>query len=126
MLPLSPLRFSTIENSILRTFEILKILRFFHLAHLEMVRSSIASIFKKSISFLMIFIKPKRCATSVRSFWRRFRALSSVMCQKTKVSVLEKRPYCRPLTLKPGSDAPGACLRRTPHRKSAFFSKTRV
>ena len=91
MLPQSPLRFSTMENPILRTFEILKMLRCFHLAHLEMIRSSIESIFRKSISFLMIFIKPKRCATSVRSFWRRFRALSSVMCQKTNVSVFEKK-----------------------------------
>ena len=33
----------------------------------------------------------KRCATSVRSFWRRYRAEISAMCQKTKVSVLSTR-----------------------------------
>ena len=38
------------------------------------------------------FLKQKRCATSVRSFWRRYRAEISAMCQKTKVSVFEKRP----------------------------------
>ena len=32
----------------------------------------------------------ERCATSVRSFWRRYRAEISAMCQKTKVSILRK------------------------------------
>ena len=41
--------------------------------------------------FLCIFWKQKRCAASVRSFWRRYRAEISAMCQKTKVSVFEKR-----------------------------------
>ena len=41
--------------------------------------------------FLLVFWKQKRCATSVRSFWRRYRAEISAMCQKTKVSVFEKR-----------------------------------
>ena len=126
MLPLSPLRISTIENPILRTFKIFKILRFLDLTHLEINGGPIEPIFRKFIAFCLVFMKPKRCATSVRSFSRWYRALNSAMCQKTKVSVLEKRPYFRTLTLKPGSDAPGACLRRTPHRKLTFFSKTRV
>ena len=33
-----------------------------------------------------------------------------------------KKCYFRTPNLKPGCDAPGACLRRTPHRK-LFFSK---
>ena len=37
------------------------------------------------------FMHIKRCATSVRSFWRRYRAEISAMCQKMKVSVFEKR-----------------------------------
>ena len=41
--------------------------------------------------FLMILTNPKRCGTSVRSFSTHFRAEISVMCQKTKVSVLWKR-----------------------------------
>ena len=41
--------------------------------------------------FLCVFWKQKRCATSVRSFWRRYRAEISAMCQKTKVSVFEKK-----------------------------------
>ena len=40
--------------------------------------------------FCEFFWKQKRCATSVRSFWRRYRAEISAMCQKTKVSVFEK------------------------------------
>ena len=35
----------------------------------------------------------KRCATSVRSFWRRYRAEISAMCQKTKVSVFLMRVF---------------------------------
>ncbi len=35
----------------------------------------------------VVFWKQKRCATSVRSFWRRYRAEISAVCQKTKVSV---------------------------------------
>ena len=53
--------------------------------------------------FLMISWKQKRCATSVRSFWRQYRAEISTMCQKTKVFVLGKnrklpwKKYARPL-----------------------------
>ena len=47
-------------------------------------------IFKLCIC-LMILRTLKRCATSVRSFWRRYSAEISAMCQKTKVSVFEKR-----------------------------------
>ena len=39
------------------------------------------------IVFLCVIWKQKRCATSVRSFWRRYRAEISAMCQKTKVFV---------------------------------------
>ena len=42
--------------------------------------------------FFVVLGKQKRCAASVRSFWRRYRAEISAMCQKTKVSVFEKRP----------------------------------
>ena len=70
--------------------------------------------------FLMILTNPKRCGTSVRSFSTHFRAEISVMCQKTKVSVLWKRLF---FTFKPGSDVPARCLRRTPHRKCVFFLK---
>ena len=70
--------------------------------------------------FLMILTNPKRCGTSVRSFSTHFRAEISVMCQKTKVSVLWKRLF---FTLKPGSDAPAGCLRRTPHQKRVPFFK---
>ena len=38
--------------------------------------------------FFVVFWKQKRCATSVRSFWRRYRAEISAMCQKMKVFVL--------------------------------------
>ena len=69
--------------------------------------------------FLMILTNPKRCGTSVRSFSTHFRAEISVMCQKTKVYVLWERHIF--FTLKPGSDAPAGCLRRTPHQKSALF-----
>ena len=41
--------------------------------------------------FLMILTNPKRCGTPVRSFSTKFRAEISVMCQKTKVSVLWKK-----------------------------------
>ena len=40
--------------------------------------------------FWLFFWKQKRCAASVRSFWRRYRAEISAMCQKTKVSVLRR------------------------------------
>ena len=46
----------------------------------------------KIMLFFDDFKHIKRCATSVRSFWRRYRAEISAMCQKTKVSVFEKRP----------------------------------
>ena len=46
---------------------------------------------ESKLCFLCVFWKQKRCATSVRSFWRRYRAEISAMCQKTKVSVFEKR-----------------------------------
>ena len=50
---------------------------------------------RSQIVFLFIFGKQKRCAASVRSFWRRYRAEISVMCQKTKVSVLgEMSKFC--------------------------------
>ena len=68
----------------------------------------------------MILTNPKRCGTSVPSFSTYFRAEISVMCQKTKVSVLRKRFF---FTLKPRSDTPAGCLRRTPHRKCVFFLK---
>ena len=42
--------------------------------------------------FWLFFGKQKRCGTSVRSFSTKFRAEISAMCQKTKVSVFEKRP----------------------------------
>ena len=45
---------------------------------------------ESKLCFLCVFWKQKRCATSVRSFWRRYRAEISAMCQKTKVSVLRK------------------------------------
>ena len=45
---------------------------------------------ESKLCFLCVFWKQKRCATSVRSFWRRYRAEISAMCQKTKVSVFEK------------------------------------
>ena len=45
------------------------------------------------IVFLCVFWKQKRCATSVRSFWRRYRAEISAMCQKTKVSVFETKVF---------------------------------
>ena len=45
---------------------------------------------ESKLCFLCVFLKQKRCATSVRSFWWRYRAEISVMCQKTKVSVLRK------------------------------------
>ena len=45
---------------------------------------------ESKLCFLCIFWKQKRCAASVRSFWRRYRAEISAMCQKTKVSVLRK------------------------------------
>ena len=38
----------------------------------------------------MISWKQKRCATSVQSIWRWYRAEISTMCQKTKVFVLDK------------------------------------
>ena len=44
--------------------------------------------------FCVFFLKQKRCATSARSFWRRYCAEISAMCQKTKVSVFEKRQFC--------------------------------
>ena len=61
--------------------------------------------------FLMIFDdfwKPKRCATSVRSFWRRYRAEISTMCQKTKVFVLGKNlgPGTGGLTTSPMDQGP--------------------
>ena len=43
------------------------------------------------LCFLVVFLKQKRCGTSVRSFSTKFRAEISAMCQKTKVSVFEKR-----------------------------------
>ena len=46
---------------------------------------------ESKLCFLCVFWKQKRCATSVRSFWRRYRAEISAMCQKTKVSVFEKK-----------------------------------
>ena len=46
---------------------------------------------ESKLCFLCNFRKQKRCATSVRSFWRRYRAEISAMCQKTKVSVFEKK-----------------------------------
>ena len=46
---------------------------------------------ESKLCFLCILWKQKRCATSIRSFWRRYRAEISAMCQKTKVSVFEKR-----------------------------------
>ena len=70
--------------------------------------------------FLTILTNPKRCGTSVQSFSTHFHAEISVMCQKTKVFVLWKSIFC---ILKPGSDAPAGCLRRTPHRKCVFFLK---
>ena len=42
------------------------------------------------VCVFFVFWKQKRCAGSVRSFWRRYRAEISAMCQKTKVSVLRR------------------------------------
>ena len=58
--------------------------------------------------FLMISWKLKRCATSVRSFWRRYRAEISTMCQKTKVFVLGKNlgPGTGGLTTSPMDQGP--------------------
>ena len=49
---------------------------------------------ESKLCFLCIFGKQKRCAASVRSFSTKFRAEISakLMCQKTKVSLFEKRP----------------------------------
>ena len=49
---------------------------------------------ESKLCFLFAFWKQKRCAASVRSFWRRYRAEISAMCQKTKVSVLRKIILC--------------------------------
>ena len=54
----------------------------------------------KIMLFFDDFKQLKRCATSVRSFWRRYRAEISVMCQKTKVSVFAKNNLV--FFLKPG------------------------
>ena len=64
--------------------------------------------------FCVCFLKQKSCATSVRSFWRRYRAEISAMCQKTKVSVFEKDIICSvicPRNLLPGPRnlLPGKC-----------------
>ena len=85
--------------------------------------------------FLMILTNPKRCGTSIQSFSTHFRAEISVMCQKTKVSVLRKiffhlktwewRSGRLPSAntsqkidpFLPGCDAPAGCLRQTLHRK---------
>ena len=48
---------------------------------------------ESKLCFFVFFGKQKRCAASVRSFWRRYRAEISAMCQKTKVSVFEKKTY---------------------------------
>ena len=45
---------------------------------------------ESKLCFLCILGKQKRCATCARSFWRRYRAEISAVCQKTKVSVLRK------------------------------------
>ena len=41
--------------------------------------------------FCVIFWKQKHSMTSARSFWRRYRAEISVMCQKTRVSAFAKK-----------------------------------
>ena len=46
---------------------------------------------ESKLCFFVVFGKQKRCGTSVRSFSTKFRAEISAMCQKTKVSVFEKR-----------------------------------
>ena len=74
--------------------------------------------------FLMILTNPKRCGTSVRSFSTHFRAEISVMCQKTKVSVLWKRcffslkPRVWPLDIPAGAPP-------LPPKKNDFVLKTR-
>ena len=45
------------------------------------------------IVFFVVFWKQKRCATSVRSFWRRYRAEISAMCQKTKSYAFETKVF---------------------------------
>ena len=44
---------------------------------------------ESKLCFLCVFWKQKRCATSVRSFWRRYRAEISAMSQKTKDSIFQ-------------------------------------
>ena len=48
------------------------------------------NIFRDLVKNIMISWKQKRCATSVQSIWRWYRAEISTMCQKTKVFVLDK------------------------------------
>ena len=43
--------------------------------------------------FLVVFWKQKRCATSVRSFWRRYRAEISVMCVRKR-----RFPFCEQMS----------------------------
>ena len=46
---------------------------------------------ESKMCFSVVFWKQKRCGTSVRSFSSNFRAEISATCQKTKVSVFEKK-----------------------------------
>ena len=73
--------------------------------------------------FLMILTNPKRCGTSVRSFSTHFRTEISVMCQKSKVSIVWKRLF---FSLKPGVwplDIPEGNF--PPTQKNYFLLKTR-
>ena len=89
MIPLDVGAFSTIQTCILRTFEIL-FFRFVDLANLDMDNGCIDHMFRISTPCWVVLMKQKRCATSVRVVSTKFRAESSAMHQKTKVSVSEK------------------------------------
>ena len=78
------------------------------------------------VGFLMILTNPKRCGTSVRSFSTHFRAEISVMCQKTKVSVLWKRCV---FSLKPRVwplDIPAEAFFPLEKKKTFFLLQIRV
>ena len=101
MIPLDVGAFSSIQTFILRTFEISKILRFSDLPNLDLPNGCIDHIFRISTPSWVLLIPQKRCATSVRVVSTHFRAESSAMRQKTKVSVSENEPQ-KPDLREPG------------------------
>ena len=92
MTPLGVGTSSTIQTCILRTFEFLFFLRFFDLANLDMDNGCTDHIFRMSTPCWVVLMRQKRCATSVRVVSTKFRAESSAMRQKTKVSVRKNEP----------------------------------